>query len=122
MMEGITAMRIKNLFIGFIITFPLVLVISAGLGYCYGLLIHGLGVGYWASSVHLALIFGIALPWIHEWEKNSILHLDKTLSSTLKQWASEDLRSVNAQIEFLLTEAVIKAGRWNKESQGKIEH
>ncbi len=121
-MERLAVMRIKNLFIGFLVTFPLVLAISAGLGYCYGLLVHGLGVGYWVSSVHLAFILGIALPWIHEWEKNTVLHLDKTLSATLKQWASEDLRSVNAQIEFLLTEAVKQAGLWKKESQKKSEH
>ena len=104
-------MWIKNLFIGFIFTFPLVLVVSAFIGYCYSLLIHGIGVTYWVSSFHLAIILGIALPWIHEWEKHTLLRLDKSLYRILKKWASEELRSVNAQIELLLTDAAKKAGR-----------
>jgi hypothetical protein len=104
-------MRIKNLFIGFIFTFPLVLVVSAFVGYCYSILVHGIGVTYWVSSFHLAIILGIAIPWIHEWEKHTFLRLDKSLYKILKKWASEDLRSVSAQIEFLLTDAVKKAGR-----------
>lgn len=114
-------MRMKNLLIGFVVTFPLVLVISAGIGYCYSLLVHGLGVAYWVSSVRLAIILGIALPWIHEWEKNTVLHLNKVLYATLKKWASDDLRSMNAQIEFLLTEAVKKSGRWKSESTKKSD-
>ncbi len=115
-MEGSSHMRLKNLIIGFLFTFPLVLVISAAIGYCYSLLVNGLGVAYWISSFRLAFILGIALPWIHEWEKNTVLRLDKTLYATLKKWASDDMRSVSSQIEFLLTEAVKKADRWKNTS------
>jgi hypothetical protein len=107
-------MRIKNLFIGFIVTFPLVLVVSACVGYCYSILVHGSGLTYWVSSFHLAIILGIALPWIHEWENHTLLRLDKSLYKTLKEWASDDHRSVNAQIEFLLNDAALKAERFKK--------
>jgi hypothetical protein len=39
------------------------------------------------------------------------LRLSPQLYADLEKWASDELRSVNAQIEFLLTDAVRKAGR-----------
>jgi hypothetical protein len=30
----------------------------------------------------------------------------------LERWAADELRSVNGQIEFLLREAAVRAGRW----------
>ncbi len=39
------------------------------------------------------------------------LRVDPELYKALEQWAADELRSVNAQIEYLLTEAVRKAGR-----------
>jgi len=39
------------------------------------------------------------------------LRISPELYSALERWASDELRSVNAQIEFLLTEALRKAGR-----------
>jgi len=44
-------------------------------------------------------------------KKKFLLRLDEALHSALEKWAADDLRSVNAQIEFLLTDAVKKAGR-----------
>jgi len=44
-------------------------------------------------------------------KKNILLRLEKELHSAVAKWASDDLRSINAQIEFLLTEAVRRAGR-----------
>ena len=43
--------------------------------------------------------------------------MDGELYAALEKWAADDLRSVNAEIEFLLTEAARKAGRMkgNKE-------
>ncbi len=32
----------------------------------------------------------------------------------LKQWSADELRSINAQIEFLLRQSLIKADRWPK--------
>jgi hypothetical protein len=44
-------------------------------------------------------------------KKNILLRLDKDLYASIAKWAADDLRSVNAQIEFLLTDAVRRAGR-----------
>ena len=44
-------------------------------------------------------------------KKKFLLRLDEQLYSALEKWAADDLRSVNAQIEFLLKEVVRKAGR-----------
>ncbi|MGA9117338.1 MAG: hypothetical protein WB626_11225 [Bacteroidota bacterium] len=40
-----------------------------------------------------------------------LLRLDGDLYRALAVWAADDLRSINAQIEFLLAEAARKAGR-----------
>lgn len=41
-------------------------------------------------------------------KKKFLLRLNSTLFAVLEKWAADDLRSVNAQIEYLLTEAVRK--------------
>ena len=38
--------------------------------------------------------------------KGFLLRLPPKLMGELKRWAADDLRSINGQIEFLLTEAV----------------
>jgi hypothetical protein len=43
--------------------------------------------------------------------KSYLLRLSPQLYADLERWASDELRSVNAQIEFLLTDAVRRAGR-----------
>jgi hypothetical protein len=43
--------------------------------------------------------------------KSFLLRIPPELYASLEQWASDELRSVNAQIEFLLTDATRKAGR-----------
>ncbi len=42
------------------------------------------------------------------------LRLDPDLHRILEQWASDELRSVNGHIEYLLREAIKKAGRLPK--------
>jgi len=44
-------------------------------------------------------------------KKKFLLRLDERLFAALQKWAADDLRSINAQIEFLLAEALKKAGR-----------
>jgi hypothetical protein len=44
-------------------------------------------------------------------KKRFLLRLDTELFESLEQWAGDELRSVNAQVEYLLTEAARKAGR-----------
>ena len=43
--------------------------------------------------------------------KAVLLRIPPELHAALEQWAADELRSVNAQIEYLLTDAVRKAGR-----------
>jgi hypothetical protein len=43
--------------------------------------------------------------------KRFLLRLDPRLFEALRRWADEDLRSINAQIEYLLTEQARRAGR-----------
>jgi hypothetical protein len=44
-------------------------------------------------------------------KKKFLLRVDADLYSALEKWAADDLRSINAQMEFLLTEAARKSGR-----------
>ncbi len=53
-------------------------------------------------------------------KKRFLLRLDLRLYEVLEKWSADDLRSVNAQIEYLLTEAAKKSGRW-KEDKRKSE-
>lgn len=43
--------------------------------------------------------------------KRFLLRVDPRLYAALEKWAADDLRSVNAQIEFVLSEALRRAGR-----------
>lgn len=43
--------------------------------------------------------------------KRFLLRIDPRLYAALEKWAADDLRSVNAQIEFVLGEALRRAGR-----------
>jgi len=43
--------------------------------------------------------------------KRFLLRLNPRLFEALRRWADEDLRSINAQIEYLLTDAARRAGR-----------
>ena len=43
--------------------------------------------------------------------KSILLRLDPAVHDALVRWASDELRSTNAQIEFLLRRALAQAGR-----------
>ncbi|MES4900733.1 MULTISPECIES: hypothetical protein [unclassified Streptomyces] len=43
--------------------------------------------------------------------KQVLLRLDPAVHDALARWAADDLRSANAQIEFLLRKALAEAGR-----------
>lgn len=45
-------------------------------------------------------------------KKNFPLRIDPKLYEALERWAADELRSVNAHIEFLLREATRRAGRF----------
>ena len=44
-------------------------------------------------------------------KKKFLLRIDPDLYNALEQWASDELRSANAQIEFLLKDAIKRAKR-----------
>lgn len=52
-------------------------------------------------------------------KKRFLLRLDQKIYDILEKWSADELRSVNAQIEYLLTEATRKAGRLKKEKKNK---
>jgi hypothetical protein len=49
-------------------------------------------------------------------KKKFLLRIDSNVYAALEKWAADDLRSINAQIEFLLTEAIKKSNRLNQSS------
>lgn len=44
-------------------------------------------------------------------KKKFLLRIDDNIYAALEKWAADDLRSINAQIEFLLKESLRKNGR-----------
>jgi len=44
-------------------------------------------------------------------KKRVLLRIDPALHNDLRMWAEDDFRSINAQIEFLLKQAVAKRKR-----------
>jgi hypothetical protein len=46
--------------------------------------------------------------------KPFLLRLDRELHAALEHWAADELRSLNAQIEFLLRRALRESGRGRK--------
>jgi hypothetical protein len=48
--------------------------------------------------------------------KKVLLRLDPAVHDALTRWANDELRSTNAQIEFLLRRALADAGRMPREA------
>lgn len=44
-------------------------------------------------------------------KKKFLLRIDEKIYSALEKWAADDLRSINAQIEYLLTQSLRNSGR-----------
>ena len=49
--------------------------------------------------------------------KSFALRIDSKVYDAMQRWAKDDLRSLNAQIEFVLRESLRKSGRLKKEQQ-----
>ncbi|MFC7331090.1 hypothetical protein [Marinactinospora rubrisoli] len=49
--------------------------------------------------------------------KKILLRLDPAVYDALARWAGDELRSANAQIEFLLRRALAEAGRLPKDAR-----
>lgn len=54
-------------------------------------------------------------------KKRFLLRLDLKLYEVLEKWSADELRSVNAQIEYLLKEAARKTGRWKEDKHLKSD-
>jgi hypothetical protein len=49
-------------------------------------------------------------------KKSFLLRIDREVLDALQKWASDDLRSLNGQLEFLLRDALKRAKRKPKQS------
>lgn len=49
-------------------------------------------------------------------KKKFLLRIDENIYTALEKWAVDDFRSINAQIEFLLKDALKRSGRVNNSS------
>ncbi len=47
------------------------------------------------------------------------LRIDEKTMAAMQRWAEDDLRSLNAQIEFVLREALRKSGRLQNDERRK---
>lgn len=51
--------------------------------------------------------------------KAFLVRMDPELHDALQRWASDELRSLNGQIEFLLRRALVEAGRAPRRAGGE---
>jgi hypothetical protein len=51
--------------------------------------------------------------------KSFLLRIDAAVLEDVQRWANDDLRSLNAQIEYLLRESLRRAGRSSRERSPK---
>ena len=51
--------------------------------------------------------------------KPFLLRIERETLDAVQRWANDDLRSLNGQIEYLLREALKRAGRLRKGEKGK---
>jgi hypothetical protein len=51
--------------------------------------------------------------------KPFLLRIDPTVLDAVQRWANDDLRSLNAQIEFLLRRAAQQSGRMKEDKRKK---
>ncbi|MFF3570293.1 hypothetical protein ACFYXQ_21175 [Nocardia jiangxiensis] len=54
--------------------------------------------------------------------KKVLLRLDPAVHEAIARWAADDLRSVNAQIEYALRKALEQAGRSPKPRAAPVEN
>lgn len=53
--------------------------------------------------------------------KNFILRVDPEMMEAIEAWAADEFRSTNGQIQYILDQALRKAGRMKKKRQAKNE-
>ena len=50
-------------------------------------------------------------------KKPFVLRIDHQKLKALEKWAADEFRSTNAQIEYILDQALRKSGRWKARSE-----
>lgn len=50
-------------------------------------------------------------------KKPFVLRIDQEKLKALEKWAADEFRSTNGQIEYILDQALRKAGRWKSKSE-----
>jgi hypothetical protein len=50
-------------------------------------------------------------------KKPFVLRIDPEKLKTLEKWAADEFRSTNGQIEYILDQALRKAGRWKSKAE-----
>ncbi len=53
-------------------------------------------------------------------KKPFVLRLQPEMMKAIEKWAADDFRSINGQIEWLLSESLKKAGRWKKTGNSEM--
>lgn len=51
--------------------------------------------------------------------KNFVLRIDEQTMSAIEAWATDEFRSVNGQLQWIIAEALKKSGRMKKEKKTK---
>lgn len=46
--------------------------------------------------------------------KSFVLRIDKEMMDAIEKWADDEFRSINGQIQYILDQALYKAGRLKK--------
>lgn len=54
--------------------------------------------------------------------KNFVLRIDAEMMEAIENWASDEFRSTNGQIQYILDQALRKTGRLKKAKQPKPEN
>lgn len=54
--------------------------------------------------------------------KNFILRIDADMMNAIEAWATDEFRSTNGQLQWIITEALRKSGRLKKKKQEKKEN
>ena len=58
---------------------------------------------------------------VKELRKNFALRLSGPVFDGVQRWADDELRSLNAQIEYLLRDALRRSGRWRGDDEPGTE-
>lgn len=53
--------------------------------------------------------------------KSFVLRIDQTMMEAIEKWAADEFRSTNGQIQYILDQALRKAGRTKKDKKDGSE-